>query len=259
MSGLALRAVPATEDGQQTLSRADALLDLRRRLTVQAPAREVAPPLPTSVAALDAALAGGLPRGKLVEIAGGAGKLAFALLSLAAATQRGELCALIDVEDALDIEAATRVGVTLDRLLWVRPRAADGERPPEQVSGQGRDDALGDGLKALDLVLAAGGFGLVVLYLGGAATGCRRNPMPGGTWSRLVQRAEKAGAAVLIVSDDAVSGSFSVATLRCVAGDAVWQRVPGGRWLLQGQQTAIEVARSRLSAPGDAVALRLRR
>jgi len=257
--------------------RADALLALRQKLAAQAPARQAPPPLETTLAPLDAALQGGLPRGKLVEIAGGAGKLAFTLLSLAAATQRGELCAFIDVEDALDVQTAERVGVDLDQLLWVRPRlagraAAEGREGAEALGGAAQaekatapcspEDRVSDGLKALDLVLSAGGFGLVVLYLGASAAGSKaaaRACASSAAWSRVLGRAEKANTALLLVSDEAVSGSFAVATLRCAAGEAVWQRVPGGRWLLHSQRTAIEVTRSRLSAPGDSIALRMLR
>lgn len=252
-------------------SRADALSKLRQQLSAQAPAKQVPQPLSTTLDPLDAALQGGLPRGKLIEIAGGAGKLSFALLALAAATQRGELCAFIDVEDALDVQTAARVGVVLEQLLWVRPRLNDAPNcdaaQPAAPGGNGDDlsspeDRISDGLKALDLVVSAGGFGLVVLYLGSIAAHSKqaaRACSASASWSRVLQRAEKANTALLLISDEAVSGSSAVATLRCAAGEAVWQRVPGGRWLLHSQRTAIEVTRSRLSAPGDSIALRLQR
>jgi len=39
---------------------------------------------------------------------------------LAAATARGELVALVDALDMLDVASAEAAGVQLDRLLWVR-------------------------------------------------------------------------------------------------------------------------------------------
>ena len=42
------------------------------------------------------------------------------LAALAAATRRGEYCALIDACDALDPHSIAAAGVDLDRLLWVR-------------------------------------------------------------------------------------------------------------------------------------------
>lgn len=270
-----LGANGATGSSAATTSASDprqaAILDLRRRLSAQAPAPQTQPPLTTALPSLDAALRGGLPRGKLVELAGGAGKLSFTLLALAAATQRGEACAFIDIDDGLDVQTAARLGVVLEQVLWVRPRGvkADAEpgtgpntespAPPRATTPEER---ISDGFKALDLVLAAGGFGLVVMSLGGMTTqsrGAARLCSGSATWSRLLQRAEAAGTALLLLSDDAVSGSAAVATLRCAPGEAIWQRVPGGRWLLHGQRTAIEVTRSRLAAPGDSIDLRLQR
>lgn len=249
-------------------SRSAAILDLRRRLSAHVPASKAPPPLTTALPSLDAALQGGLPRGKLVELVGGAGKQSFTLLTLAAATQRGELCAFIDVEDGLDVQTAARVGVTLEQVLWIRPRseksepAAESADAPAPSRPSSPEERVSDGLKALDLVLSAGGFGLVVMSLGSLghlSKGAARLCGGSATWSRLLQRAEKAGTALLLLSDEAVTGSAAVATLRCAPGEAIWQRVPGGRWLLQGQRTAIEVTRSRLAAPGDSIDLRLQR
>ena len=68
------------------------------------------------------ALTGGLPRGCLTELCGPAssGRTTVLLAALAAATRRGEYCALIDASDALDPHSAAAAGIDLDRLLWVR-------------------------------------------------------------------------------------------------------------------------------------------
>src|SRR3954464_6704110 len=78
-------------------------------------------PLPTGIAALDAALGGGLMRGQLHEIVGppGAGGTALLRAALASATRASETCALIDPGDAFDPAGS---GIDLSRLLWVRPR-----------------------------------------------------------------------------------------------------------------------------------------
>ena len=44
-----------------------------------------------------------------------------ALAALATATRRGEVAALIDLEDALDPASLLAVGADLSRVLWVRP------------------------------------------------------------------------------------------------------------------------------------------
>ena len=67
-------------------------------------------------------LTGGLPRGCLTEICGPAssGRTTVLLAALAAATRRGEYCALLDASDSLDPHSVAAAGVDLDRLLWVR-------------------------------------------------------------------------------------------------------------------------------------------
>ena len=67
-------------------------------------------------------LTGGLPRGCLTEICGPAssGRTTVLLAALAAATRRGEYCAVIDASDALDPQSAAASGIDLERLLWVR-------------------------------------------------------------------------------------------------------------------------------------------
>src|SRR6267378_5240826 len=67
-------------------------------------------------------LTGGLPRGCLTEICGTAssGRTSVLLLALARATQRGEVCALVDASDAFDPASAAAAGVEMSRLLWVR-------------------------------------------------------------------------------------------------------------------------------------------
>jgi hypothetical protein len=95
----------------------------------------------TGTAALDAVLHGGLPRGQLSEIAGArsTGRTSLLLQMMAAATRRGEIAALIDTFDRLDVPSAIAAGIDLDRLLWVRGDAiaSAGSRSPE-TGGQVR-------------------------------------------------------------------------------------------------------------------------
>src|SRR5437763_5719987 len=76
----------------------------------------------TGYATLDARLAGGIPRGQVSELVGprSSGRTALTLQLLAAATNRGELVALVDALDMLDVESAAAAGIDLDRLLWIR-------------------------------------------------------------------------------------------------------------------------------------------
>ena len=65
---------------------------------------------------------GGLPRGQLSDMAGphSSGRTTLLLQMLAAATRRGEIAALVDTFDRLDLASVVAAGVDLDRLLWVR-------------------------------------------------------------------------------------------------------------------------------------------
>src|SRR6266851_5197786 len=67
-------------------------------------------------------LTGGFARGCLTEICGTAssGRTSVLLFALARATQRGEVCALVDASDALDPASAAAAGMEMSRLLWVR-------------------------------------------------------------------------------------------------------------------------------------------
>ncbi|MSV30044.1 MAG: hypothetical protein EXQ52_15050, partial [Bryobacterales bacterium] len=106
--------------------------------------------IPSGIPEIDIA-AGGLPRGCLTEIFGplSSGRMSLLLSILAEATARAEVCALVDAEDAFDPCSAAAAGVRLERLLWVRcPHSAE------------------QALKAADLLVQGGGFGLVAMDLG---------------------------------------------------------------------------------------------
>src|SRR5437660_10727643 len=77
---------------------------------------------PTGLPDLDARLGGGFPRGQLSEIVGprSSGRTSMTLRMLAAATARGELVALVDALERLDVASAHAAGIDLERLLWVR-------------------------------------------------------------------------------------------------------------------------------------------
>ncbi len=95
------------------------------------------------------ALAGGLPRGSLTELCGPpcSGRTSILLSALASRTAQPEACALIDASDAFDPHSAEAAGVHLKNLLWVRCRDID------------------QSLRAADLLLQGGGFGLIALDL----------------------------------------------------------------------------------------------
>lgn len=77
---------------------------------------------PTGISELDALLAGGVPRGSLIELCGSSssGRTSVSFSLLAATTQRQEACAYVDVSDSLDPLSLASAGVDLTRLLWIR-------------------------------------------------------------------------------------------------------------------------------------------
>jgi recombination protein RecA len=80
--------------------------------------------VPTGSLALDIALgAGGLPRGRVVEIYGpeSSGKTTLTLHVIAEAQRRGGICAFVDAEHALDVVYARKLGVKTDDLLVSQP------------------------------------------------------------------------------------------------------------------------------------------
>lgn len=79
--------------------------------------------IPTGSLALDLALGGGIPKGRVVEIFGpeSSGKTTVCLHILAEMQKKGGQCAFIDAEHALDPEYAKRIGVDVDNLLLSQP------------------------------------------------------------------------------------------------------------------------------------------
>lgn len=87
-------------------------------------------------------LTGGLARGCLTEICGTAssGKTSVLLFALARATQRGEVCALVDASDAFDPASAVAAGMEMSRLLWVRcaEKYPSRKHPAAALTGWGK-------------------------------------------------------------------------------------------------------------------------
>lgn len=80
--------------------------------------------IPTGLISLDKALGiGGLPRGRIIEIAGpeSSGKSTFCLHIIAQAQKLGGVCLYIDAEHALDRKYSEVLGVNLNELLLNQP------------------------------------------------------------------------------------------------------------------------------------------
>jgi hypothetical protein len=189
-------------------------------------------PLPTAFPALERLLPGGLPRGQLVEMVGGrsSGRFSAVLTVLAAATGVGEAAGLVDLGDHLDPETADRVGIDLERLLWLRPHN------------------LKEALAGAEMLLGSG-FPLVVVELGFP-------PLAGGrgaeaAWLRLARAARAQGAALLVASPYRVSGTSAAVVLKVGKVRAAWQGSGVSPHLLDGLSSQFILEKRRGALPGQ--------
>jgi hypothetical protein len=188
-------------------------------------------------------LTGGLPRGALTEIFGPScsGRTSLLLAALSARTAQEEACALIDGGDAFDPHSAEAAGVELRKLLWVRCRNV------EQT------------LRATDLLLQGGGFGLIAVDLSDIAPRLVRH-VPLDSWFRFRRAVEDTPTILMLLEQESNVKSCASLGLRLEAGAAGWSRRPvegaAGQiedysrlpwgWLLEGRSARGEVSRSRM-------------
>jgi len=142
---------------------------------------------------------GGLPRGALTEIVGSAssGRTSLLLSILAEATARQETCALVDAEDAFDPLSAAAAGVRLERLIWVR-------------STHNAEHAL----KAADLLIQGGGFGLVIMDLGDTPPATARR-ISLTSWFRLRRAVEPTPTVLVSVARQSNAKTCASLMLEC--------------------------------------------
>ena len=230
-------------------------------LRFQAPAASER--VPSGIAELDR-LTGGLPRGAVTEffsrpldvfsprpVVNSAGRSGFALKkemdraplssgctsvmlsALAEATAtRQECCALVDASGAFDPASAEAAGVDLSRLLWVR------------CSGT-KFSNLEQVLKVTDLLLQAGGFGMVVVDLNDVAPSVARK-IPLATWFRFRRTIENTNTSLLVFEQEPYAKSCA-ALAACVQRSAMSiqpQTQPSHARLLPEMGVSVEVVRS---------------
>src|SRR3984893_10586344 len=125
------------------------------------------------------------PRGRISEITGtrSSGRTSVLHSLLAASTGRGEYAALVDTKDAFDACSAASVGVELSKLVWVR-------------CGGNAEHAL----RAADLLIQAGGFGVVALDLAEAAAAAL-NRIPPTAWFRFRRAVESTPTILTVLAD----------------------------------------------------------
>jgi hypothetical protein len=123
---------------------------------------------------------------------------------LAASTGRGEHAALADWADAFDPVSAAAAGVDLAKLVWVRC-AGNAEHA----------------LRAADLLLQAGGFGVVALDLAEAPAAALAR-IPATAWFRFRRAVESAPVVMAVVADRPLAKSCASLSVRMPPRRAVF-------------------------------------
>ncbi len=197
-------------------------------------------------------LTGGLPRGGFTEICGlpCSGCTTLLVSALARLTEQSEVCALVDGRDAFDPYSADVAGVNLKNLLWVRCRNVD------------------QSLRATDLLLQGGGFGMVVLDLRDIPAEIVRC-VPLNVWFRFRRAVEDTETVLLLLERESNAKTCASLVLRLSADSACWkaswgtddgehERERGQRHplanLLYGFRMRAEVVRSRIQAANSVFA-----
>ncbi len=152
-------------------------------------------------------LTGGLPRGAISEIFGPAssGRTSMMLSMLAHAATHDEICALVDINDTFAPASAVDAGVNLDRLLWIRCGGS-----------------LENAFKATDLLLHAGGFGLVILDMADVAGKDARRIIT-SWWYRFRRTVENKPTSIVVMSEEPCTRSCAALTLG-LTGTPEWSR-----------------------------------
>ena len=198
------------------LSKLESLLAARRLDSTLArkDADTAATLITTGISSLDTSLGGGWRRGEISEILGGpsSGRASMLCATLAAATARGELVALVDTFDRVDPLTAAATGLDLSRVLWVRGPSLT---PTATMSRRDTlvESAVLRGVRACDLIIRAGGFGVVALDLAGASARALRE-LAASTWMRLAHANAGQQTVCLLVGNEPMGRSARGVSVR---------------------------------------------
>ena len=159
---------------------------------------------------------------------------------LAAATRRDEIAAIVDTFDCLDVASAASAGVELDRLMWIR-----GHSSPASLV----DRSIERALKALNLVLQAGGFGVVAIDFADAPLAALTR-IPFTTWLRIQRTIEGSDTACILVGPRPLARSAGGVTLS-LTGCARWHGVGDRSRRLTGLELVVRVISPRRRTGGE--------
>jgi hypothetical protein len=213
--------------------------------------------LSSGLAPLDALIDGGIPRGRISEITGraGSGKTSIAVSFAAFATRRGEVAAWLDSSGSFDPESMAAAGVELRRMLWASMKSASQlarATLPRRfaVSPPARHQSAI--VKAAELVLEAGGFGLVVVDFGEAP-----RALTYASSLRIARAAERSGAAVIAIAPWRMCGTFAALSIAASRAETSFSRLaPGSPVMFDGLAVDAMVARNKMGGTGRHVRVR---
>jgi hypothetical protein len=229
--------------------------------------------LSSGIAPLDAILNGGIVRGRVSEIVGrpGLGRTSLAASFAAISTRGGEVAAWIDSAGAFDPHSITMAGADLSRILWVGADAPVGARnsakssaaefaPARSITSAKAGASVKAGIKpallAAEMVLGAGGFGLVVIDLALDIGGHTRT-LALSAALRLARAAERSGSAVIVLAERRTCGTFAALSLVLGRTRPFFSRMaPGAPMLFDGIRVEAYVARNKLGGSGQAAVWR---
>src|ERR1700756_743770 len=179
------------------------------------------------------ALTGGLPRGGLTEICGPpcSGRTRLLISALASRTAQADVCALVDGRDAFDPHGAAAAGMELKQLLWVRCRNIE------------------QALRATDLLLQGGGFGMIAVDLSDIPAATVRH-VPLNAWFRFRRVVEDTPTILMLLEQEANAKTCASLVLRVGMERVRWAGtgvenfcVGGAGCLLGGVGVRAEVVR----------------
>jgi hypothetical protein len=195
---------------------------------------------------LDALLDGGLVRGRISEIIGpiGSGRTTIAACFVSAATRAGEIIAWIESTHNFDPAAIAAGSASLERILWAS--VDDRRQLFSESAARLHRDRPATVAQAAELVLKAGGFGLIVIDFGASAA-----PLPQSIALRLAREAERSGAVVIVIAPHQVCGAFAALSLKLMRIEASFNRpAAASPWLFDGLVIQASAVRNKLGRMG---------
>ena len=237
--------------------------------------------LASGLSQVDQLIGGGIARGRISELTGGTGKTSLAAAFASNAIRDGEVAAWLDLEGCCDPISLAAAGINLERMLWAAPATSEASSAGVSVimeaglndrSAEWQAAEIGSArastsyrerearkrperamLKAAEWLMAAGGFGLIVIDFGRL-----RWPLRSSVAMRLARGAEQSGAALIILSARRLCGTFAALSLAFDHARANFSRTcPGAPMLFDGFVTDLWIARNKLGGSHGAIVLKL--